>query len=157
MIRVKKKQAASVEVGLEENDLGVGMQRRGRRSFKRYNFDTGDCFDASFTQIVSPVPVIPQIVGPAPPCYPGNKPDTTADAETVRKWNLEAQLFVEFYSYLFLPWDSDLDPRDPTLSHLRILPWDDETSWDNFCTIIKSWRFQSDKEKDSNMWFKRST
>lgn len=45
------------------------MRRRIRRSLKRYRFDTGDCFDASFAQIVSPVPAIPQIVGPVPPSY----------------------------------------------------------------------------------------
>ena len=93
----------------------------------------------------------PQIVGHSPPIYPGNKPDHTASAATLQKWTLEAKLFVQFYSYLFLPWDSELDPRDPTLPHLQVLPWDDDTSWNNFCTILKSWRFQSPEEEDSSM------
>jgi hypothetical protein len=78
MIRVKKKQGSSIRVGLQDNDTGVTIPRRGRRSFKRYSFHSGGCFDDSFAQIVSPLPVIPQIVGAAPPCYPGNKPDQTA-------------------------------------------------------------------------------
>ena len=101
--------------------------------------------------LLSPVPAIPQIVGDSPPTYPGNKPDHTADTEALQKWTVEAKLFVRFYSYLFLPWDSELDPRDPTLPHLQVLPWDDNTSWNNFCTILKSWRFQSPEEEDSSM------
>ena len=114
MIRVQKKQDASIAIELQENDQGVSMHPRGRPSLKRYSFDGGDCFDASFAQIVSPLPVIPQIVGPPPPSYPGNRPDSTADIETVRKWTYEAKVFVKFYSYMFLPWDSELNPRDPT-------------------------------------------
>ena len=157
MIRVKKKPGESIAVGMQQNDQGISVQRRGRRSFKRYAFDGGDCFDDSFSQIVSPLPVIPQIVGPPPPSYPGNRPDRTADIQTVRKWTCEAKVFVKFYSYLFLPWDSDLDPRDPTLPHLQVLPWNDETTWDNFCTIFKSWRFHNAEEEDTKLWYKRST
>ena len=138
MIRVHKKEGASRAVGLPDNDQDVSIPRRGRRSLKRYSFEGGGCFDASFAQIVSPVPAIPQIVGHSPPTYPGNKPDDTADTEALQKWTSEAKLFVQFYSYLFLPWDSELDPRDPTLPHLQVLPWDDNTSWNNFCTILKS-------------------
>ena len=157
MIRVHKHAGESIAIGEQDNDQEETMHRRGRRSFKRYSFEDGDCFDASFAQIVSPVPAIPQIVGSPPPRYPGNKPDHTADAATLQKWTLEAKLFVQFYSYMFLPWDSELDPRDPTLPHLQVLPWDDETSWDNFSTILKSWRFHSPEEEDSNMWYKKST
>ena len=139
MIRVKKRQASSIRIGVQDIDTGDTIPRRGRRSFKRYSFDNGGCFDDSFAQIVSPLPVIPQIVGAAPPSYPGNKPDETATDETVRIWTSKAKLFVEFYSYMFLPWDHELDPRDPTLPNLKVLPWDGNTSWDNFCTIIKSW------------------
>ena len=83
MIRVNKKEGPSIAIGLQDNDQGESVHRRGRRSLKRYRFDTGDCFDASFAQIVSPVPAIPQIVGPVPPSYPGNRPDHTADAATL--------------------------------------------------------------------------
>ena len=151
MIRVQKREGGSRAVGLPDNDEDVSIPRRGRRSLKRYSFESGGCFDASFAQIVSPVPAIPQIVGHSPPIYPGNKPDHTADAAALQKWTLEAKLFVQFYSYLFLPWDSELDPRDPTLPHLQVLPWDDDTSWTNFCTILKSWRFQSHEEEDCSM------
>ena len=78
MIRVKKKDGASVAIGMQANDMGVAMPRRGRRCLKRYCFD-GDCFDDSFAQIVSQLPVIPQIVGPAPPCCPGNRANQSAN------------------------------------------------------------------------------
>ena len=111
----------------------------------------------SFAQIVSPVPAIPQILGHATTSYPVNRSDHTADAATLQKFTLEAKLFVQFYSYMFLPWNSELDPRDPTLPHLQVLPWDDNTSWDNFSTILKSWRFHSPEEEDRISWYKRST
>ena len=157
MIRVNKKQGGSIAIEMQANNIDSTMHRRGRRSFKRYYFDMEDSFDDTFAQIVSPIPVIPQIVGHAPPSYPGNRPDETANNETVKRWTLNAKLFVQFYSYMFLPWDSDFDPRDPTMPHLHVLPWDDDTSWDNFCTIVKSWKFQSNEEGDNTMWYKRST
>ena len=83
MIRVHKKEGASRPVGLPVK--GESIPRRGRRSFKRYSFESGGCFDDSFAQIVSPVPAIPQIVGHSPPTYPGNKPDHTADTEALQK------------------------------------------------------------------------
>ena len=43
------------------------------------------------------------------------------------------------------------------MPHLQVLPWDDNTSWDNFCTIVKSWKFRSNDEDDNTMWYKRST
>ena len=151
MIRVRKKAEGSVEVGLQVNDHGDATYHRGRPVSKRYAFASGDCFDDSFAQIISPVPTIPQIVGHAPPSYPGNRPDSSAEAEEVRKWIADAKLFVEFYSILFLPWDSNFSPRDPTLPHLSVLPWDVQTSWDNFCTILNSWKFKSDLDRDSEM------
>ena len=43
------------------------------------------------------------------------------------------------------------------MPHLQVLPWDDNTSWDNCCTIVKSWKFRSNDEDDNTMWYKRST
>jgi hypothetical protein len=96
MIRVKKKKGDYIAVREQQDEQGERMQRRGRRSFKRYSFDEGDCFDASFAQIISPLPAIPQIVGPPPPSYPGNKPDSTADVEIIRKWTCEARYLLSF-------------------------------------------------------------
>ena len=50
-----------------------------------------------------------------------------------------------------------MDPRDPTLPDLRVLPWDVESSWTNFCTILRSWRFQGGGESDTTRWFKKSS
>ena len=44
---------------------------------------------------------IPQFVGHAPPSYPGNKPDHTADAATLQKWSKEAKLFVQCTTIYF--------------------------------------------------------
>ena len=85
MIRVNKNQGGSIAIGMQENNVDSTRHRRGRRSFKRYSFDMEDCFDDSFAQIVSPLPVIPQIVGHAPPPYPGNRPDATASNETHKR------------------------------------------------------------------------
>ena len=35
-------------------------------------------------------------------------------------WEKDARLFVQYYSMLFLPFDHDTDPRDPTLPHLSV-------------------------------------
>ena len=48
MIRVHKKEGAPIAIGLQDNHQGESTHHRGRRSFKRYSFDGGDCFDASF-------------------------------------------------------------------------------------------------------------
>ena len=58
---------------------------------------------------------------------------------------------------LFLPFDQDMDPRDPTLPHLSVLPWNRHTSWDNFTTIFKSWDVDTEGTGDLRCWYKRST
>ena len=72
-------------------------------------------------------------------------------------WEKGARLFVEYYSLLFLPFDHDMDPRDPTLPHLSVLPWNRNTSWDNFTTIFKSWDVDTAGTGDLRSWYKRST
>ena len=71
MIRVRNREHSSIEIGAPDE---VQIPRRGRPRQNRYSFETGDCFDESFAQVISSVPAIPQLVGPAPPRYPGDKP-----------------------------------------------------------------------------------
>ena len=58
---------------------------------------------------------------------------------------------------MFLPFDHDIDPREPTLPHLSVLPWNRSTSWDNFTTIFKSWDVDTAGTGDLRSWYKRST
>ena len=58
---------------------------------------------------------------------------------------------------LFLPFDHNMDPRDPTLPHLSVLPWNRETSWENFTTIFRSWDVDTAGTGDLRAWYKRST
>ena len=51
MIRVQKNEEASIAIALQDYDQAESFHRRGRRSLKRYSFDAGDYFDASFVQI----------------------------------------------------------------------------------------------------------
>jgi len=71
MVRVRNREHSSIEIGAPDEDQ---IPRRGRPRQNRYSFETGDCFDESFAQVISSVPAIPQLVGPAPPRYPGDKP-----------------------------------------------------------------------------------
>lgn len=71
MIRVRNREHSFIEIGAPDE---VQIPRRGRPRQNRYSFETGDCFDESFAQVISSVPAIPQLVGPAPPQYPGDKP-----------------------------------------------------------------------------------
>ena len=100
MIRVRKRQQSTIEIGVDD---GGSVPRRGRQRHRTYPFETGGCFDLSFVQVLSSVPAIPQIVGPPPPPYPGEKPLHTANPKIKKKWNEDAKLFVRFYAYLFLP------------------------------------------------------
>ena len=58
---------------------------------------------------------------------------------------------------LFLPFDHNMDPRDPTLPHLSVLPWNRDTSWENFTTIFRSWDVDTAGTGDLRAWYKRST
>ena len=72
-------------------------------------------------------------------------------------WEKSARVFVEYYSMLFLPFDHNMDPRDPTLPDLPVLPWNRNTSWNNFTTIFKSWDVDTHGTGDLRSWYKRST
>ena len=72
-------------------------------------------------------------------------------------WEKRARSFVTYYYMLFLPSHDDIDPRDPTLPHLSVLPWNRNTSWENFCTIFKSWDVDTAGTGDLRAWYKRST
>ena len=100
MIRVRKKRQTTIEVDVQD---GVQVPPRGRPQRHHYPFESGDCFDETFAQVLSSVPAIPQLVGPPPPQYPGDKPLGSVNEESFKKWEKDAKLFVQFYAYLFLP------------------------------------------------------
>ena len=77
--------------------------------------------------------------------------------DEIKLWEKGAKTFVTYYSMLFLPFDHNMDPRDPTLPHLAVLPWNRDTSWENFTTIFKSWDVDTDGTGDLRAWYKRST
>ena len=160
--------------GLKPTKKSAKKSNAGRPRLQVYPYegsnDTG-CPDSSFGQTISTKITIPIIPGPAPPSYPGNKPllsdfidknkteDKSIEIEfkkLLSDWTKKAKIFVEFYSILFLPWDANLDPRDPTMPSLKILPWDDNSSWENFKTIFKSWDIDTDNTDDARGWYKRS-
>ena len=100
MVRVSKKQQTTIEVGAQDGDQDP---LRGRPRRHQYPFESGDCFDETFAQVLSSVPAIPQLVGPPPPQYPGDKPLESENDKIFKKWEEDAKLFVQFYAYLFLP------------------------------------------------------
>ena len=69
----------------------------------------------------------------------------------------KAKVFVEFYSLLFLPWDQKFDPMDPANPELRILPWNETTSWANFTKIFRSFDVDTQGSNDNRDWFRRKT
>ena len=99
MIRVRKRQQTTIEIGVQD---GVQVPPRGRPRSHHYSFESGDCFDETFAQVLSSVPAIPQLVGPPPPQYPGDKPLDSGN-NSIKKWEVDAKLFVQFFAYLFLP------------------------------------------------------
>ena len=131
--------------------------KAGRKELKRYPFEGSGCkFPETLTQRISTSLKVPILAGAPPPAYPGDKPvDGTHD--DIMQWEKSARVFVEYYSLLFLPFDHNMDPRDPTLPHLRVLPWNRNTSWSNFTTIFKSWDVDTRGTGDLRSWYKRST
>ena len=116
------------------------------------------------------------IPGRAPPSYPGRKPELQSNSENEQvdeekdtseiessyqdllvKWHGKAKAFVEFYSLLFLPWDENFDPRDPSNPELQILPYNETTSWKNFTTVFRGMDVDTQGTNDNRDWFKRST
>ena len=129
----------------------------GRKRLKRYPFEGRGCkFSETLIQTISTSLKVPILAGVPPPGYPGEKPVDGSDDDIVL-WEKGARLFVEYYSMLFLPFDHDMDPRDPTLPDLSVLPWNRNTSWDNFTTIFKSWDVDTAGTGDLRSWYKRST
>ena len=110
----------------------------GRKMLKRYPFAGSGCNSPeSLTQTVTTSLRVPILAGAPPPQYPGDKPVDGSDDDFML-WEKGARTFVQYYSMLFLPFDHNMDPRDPTLPHLAVLPWNRNTSWINFKTIFKS-------------------
>ena len=115
---------------------------------KRYPFEGNGCkFPETVTQTVSTSLRVPILAGAPPPGYPGDKPVDGSD-DDIMHWEKSAKRFVEYYSMLFLPFDHNMDPRDPTLSHLPVLPWNRNASWENFITIFKSWDVDTGRTGD---------
>ena len=135
----------------------IPVSNYGRNKLKRYPFEGSGCnFPESLMQTVSTNLKVPILAGAPPPSYPGDKPMNVSEDE-LKIWAKSARAFVEFYSLLFLPFNEDMDPRDPTLPHLRVLPWNIDTSWENFTTIVRSWDVDTNGQGDCKMWYKRST
>ena len=94
----------------------------GRKTLKRYPFEGIGCkLPESLMQTISTSLRIPILAGAPPPKYPGEKP-VDGSNEDLKLWEQGAKIFVYFYSLLFLPFDNNMDPRDPTLPHLAVLP-----------------------------------
>ena len=94
----------------------------GRKTLKRYPFEGSGCkLPESLMQTISTSLRIPILAGAPPPKYPGEKP-VDGSNEDLKLWEQGAKIFVYFYSLLFLPFDNNMDPRDPTLPHLAVLP-----------------------------------
>ena len=111
---------------------------------------------------------IPIIPGHSPPQYPGPKPlpptndynsqnfdheqieiAQEAHLEELSLWNQKAKIFGEYYSLLLLPWHETLYPRDPINPNIKILPWSETTSWDNFTTVFRSWDVDTENTNDN--------
>ena len=130
----------------------------GRKKLKRFPFEGSGCnFPETLTQTISTNLKVPIFAGAPPPGYPGDRPEDGTDDDDIALWEKGARTFVEYYSMLFLPFDHNMDPRDPTLPHLAVLPWNRNTSWDNFITIFKSWDVDTHGTGDVRSWYKRST
>ena len=100
-------------------------------------------------------PIIPIIGAPhRPVTLEIHHKKTQVKAKIV--WEKKAKTFVEFYSVLLLPFGPDLDPRDPTMPNVQILPWNPTTSWSNFTKVIRSWDVDTDGRNDNTGWYKRS-
>ena len=124
----------------------------GRPLNRKFAFSHDSQSDKGLEQIIMSCPCIPRISGRAPPSYPGNKPTTDKERKI---WAIDAKLFVEFYSLLFLPINEHLIPFDPTNDTVKILPWNETTSWKNFWIIFGSWNVK-EYESDTDQFFKRS-
>ena len=99
----------------------VPISSIGRNKLKRYPYEGSGCkFPDTFTQTISTCLRVPILAGAPPPAYPGEKPVDGSDDDIVL-WEKGARLFVQYYSMLFLPFDQDMDPRDPTLPPLICL------------------------------------
>ena len=130
----------------------------GRKKLKRYPFEGSGCnFPETLTQTIATSLKVPILAGAPPPGYPGDKPEDGCGDDDIVLWEKEARTFVQYYSMLFLPFDHNMDPRDPTLPHLAVLPWNRNTSWINFKTIFKSWDVDTHGTGDVRSWYKRST
>ena len=77
----------------------------------------------TLTQTIAKNLKVPILTGAPPLRYPGDKPeDSFDDDDNVMLWEKGARTFVQYYAML-LPFDYNVDPRDSTLPHLAVQPW----------------------------------
>ena len=96
--------------------------KAGRKRLNRYPFAGSGCrFPETLTQTVSTSLRVPILAEAPPPGYPGDKP-VNGSYDDIMLWEKGARIFVEYYSMLFLPFDHNMDLRDPTLPRLPVLP-----------------------------------
>ena len=112
---------------------GCKVRRPRNKSFA---YREGGKIPATYEQRIASCPAIPILAKGSPPTYPefpNHDGDDEPCSEDMNIWLRKARVFVEYYSLLFLPITSlELGPRDPTMPHIRILPWNEESSWKNF-------------------------
>ncbi|MCP4991049.1 MAG: AAA family ATPase, partial [Colwellia sp.] len=127
----------------------------GRPSSKTYPFTKNSNASKCKVQIIMSCPKIPRVVGAWPPAYPGNLP--SQGGKELEAWSPKAKEFVEYYSLLFLPLNSDGYPFDPTTKEhdIHILPWKGQESWNIFWRVFGSWDVQT-YGNDTVKLFKRS-
>jgi hypothetical protein len=91
-----------------------------RPKSKRFAFDKDEGIPTRFSQIISSCPAIPQLAGAPPPPHPNPPSGDIDDAQQRALWLRKAEVFVEFYSLLFLPFTKTWGPLDPTQPELEI-------------------------------------
>ena len=116
-----------------KNKKSINPGQAGRPTNPTFAFKPDSKPAKCFEQIMKSCPTIPRIAGRQPPRYPGDPPEDEEKESKRKAWKIEAKTFVEFYSLLFLPFDENFNLLKPY--HL-ILPWNDETSWNNFWKVF---------------------
>ena len=122
---------------------------RGRSENPTFPYKANSKASKCFEQMMRSTPTIPRIAGQKPPAYPGDKPTDLSSSSRQNHWESQAKTFVEFYSLLFLPFDENTNLLKPYDS---ILPWNSETSWDDFWQVFNA--FENAKSfYGRSVWF----
>ncbi len=140
----------------------------GRPPNKTFPFELDSNLAKLMMQIIMSVPCIPRIAGKNPPPYPGARPNkqtypppySNKEFDKIyRRWARKAQLFVEFYTLMFIPLNKYGFPFPQTVGNesINILPWQDKSfdSWDNFWKVFGSWNVPTGNNPTTKL-YKRS-